>query len=104
MQTVLKYDNAILYANTMAIMKNFVVSKKINYVCMASSQNRFVLSDLSITIDFSEYKKMLCFLYKGKKAFYGSFYENEWFLDFSASAHFTLFESDFVDMTLGNYG
>ena len=73
MQTVLKCDNAILYANTMAIMKNFVVSKKINYICMASSQNRFVLPGLPITIDLSEYKKVLCFLYKGKKALYGSF-------------------------------
>jgi len=43
-------------------------------------------------------------LCKGKKVPYGSFYEGEWFLDSSASAYFTLFESDFVDMTLGNYG
>ena len=41
---------------------------------------------------------------KGKKVPYGSFYKGEWFLDSSASAYFTLFESDFVDMTLGNYG
>ena len=40
---------------------------------------------------------------KGKKAPYGSFYEDEWFLDSSASTHFTLFEFDFVNMILGNY-
>ena len=28
----------------------------------------------------------------------------EWFLDSSASAHFTPFKSDFVSMTQGNYG
>ena len=39
----------------------------------------------------------------GKKASYGSFYEDEQFLDSSTSTHFTPFESDFVSMTLGNY-
>ena len=33
-----------------------------------------------------------------------NFYEDEWFLDSGASTYFTLFESDFVNMTLGNYG
>ena len=61
----------------MATMKNFVVSKKINYVFMALSQNKFVLSDLPIVVNFSKCEKTLCFLYKGKKASYGSFYENE---------------------------
>ena len=28
----------------------------------------------------------------------------EWFLDSSTSAHFILFESNFVNMTLSNYG
>ena len=37
MQTVLKCDNAILYANVMAVMENFVVSKKMNYTCIALS-------------------------------------------------------------------
>ena len=73
MQTVLECNNAILYANTMIIMKNFIVSKKINYVCVTLSQNRFVLPSLPITMDLSEYKKVLYFLYKDKKAFYGSF-------------------------------
>ena len=34
---------------------------------------------------------------------YNSFYKNKWFLDSSTSAHFTLFKSDFVDITLGCY-
>ena len=55
-------------------------------------------------MNLSKYEKALCFLYKGKKAPHDSFYEDEWFLDSDASTHFTPFESDFVDMTLGNYG
>ena len=35
---------------------------------------------------------------------YGCSYNDEWFLDSGASAHFTPFESDFVSMTQGNYG
>jgi len=77
MQTILKYNNIIFYTNVMATMKNFVVSKKINYVSMALSQNKFVLPDLSIVVNFSKCEKTLYFLYKSKKAFYSSFYENE---------------------------
>ena len=40
---------------------------------------------------------------QGKEAPYGRSYNNEWFLDSGASAHFTPFESDFVSMTQGNY-
>ena len=43
-------------------------------------------------------------LYKGKKVPHGSFYEDKWFLNSNASTHFILFESDFVDITLGYYG
>ena len=103
MQTVFKCDNIILYTNTIVAMENFVALKEINYVCMASSQNRFVLSDLSITVNLSKYEKALYSLYKGKKASHGSFYKDEWFLDSDISTHFTLFESNFVNMTLGNY-
>jgi len=53
MQTILKYDNTIFYTNIIATMENFIVSKKINYACMALSQNKF------------------------EKASYGSFYEDE---------------------------
>jgi len=49
-QTVLKCDNTILCTNTMAAIEDFVASKKINYVYMASSQNRFILPNLSIAV------------------------------------------------------
>jgi len=74
MQTVLKYDNVISCANTIAIMEEFVVLKEINYICMVSSQNRFVLS---ITVNSFKCEKVLCFLCKGKKAPHGSFYKNK---------------------------
>ena len=72
-------------------------------VYIAPSQNKFVSSDLSITVNLSKYKKALYFSCKGKKVLYGSFYENKWFLDSSASTHFTWFKSNFVDMTPDNY-
>ena len=71
---------------------------------MASSQNKFVLSNSPISMNLSKCEKVLCFLCKGEKASYSSFYEDEWFLEFGISTYFTPFESDFVDMTLGNYG
>ena len=40
---------------------------------------------------------------KFEKASYSSFYEDEQLLDSGISTYFTLFESDFVDMTPGNY-
>jgi len=48
--------------------------------------------------------RALCTTCKGKEAPYGYSYNDEWFLDSSASAHFTPFESDFVFMTQENYG
>ena len=71
---------------------------------MTSNQNKFVLPNLPITTNLSKYKKALCFLYKNKNAPYGSFYEDEWFLNSSTSTHFTPFESNFINITLGNYG
>ena len=56
-----------------------------------------------ITVNLSKCEKLLCFLYKGKKVPHSSFYEGKCFLDSSVSIYFTLFESNFVDMTLGNY-
>ena len=88
----------------MAVIEDFVVSKEINYTCIASSQNRFVLSNSFITINLSKYKKVLCFLCKSKKVSHSSFYENEQFLNSDASTYFTLFKSNFVNITLGNYG
>ena len=103
-QTVLKYNYIISCTNTIAAMKDFVAMKKINYACMALNQNRFILPNLPIAVNLSKYKKALCSLCKGKKVHHGSFYKDEWFLDFDISTHFTLFKSDFVNMTLGNYG
>jgi len=37
MQTVLKYDNSITCANIIAIMKDFVIPNRINYICIALS-------------------------------------------------------------------
>jgi len=48
--------------------------------------------------------RALCTTCKGKEAPYSCIYNNEWFLDSDASAHFTPFESDFGSMTQGNYG
>ena len=42
-------------------------SSKVNYIYIASSQNKFLLFDLSITMNFSKCEKILCFLYKSKK-------------------------------------
>jgi len=70
---------------------------------MASSQNRFVLPDSSIVVNLFKYEKALCSLYKSKKASYSSFYEDKWFLDSGTSIHFTPFESNFVNITWGNY-
>jgi len=61
----------------MAAIEDFVALKEINYICMASSQNIFVLPDSPIAVNLSKCKKTLCSLYKGKKAFYGSFYEDK---------------------------
>jgi len=77
MQTVFKHDNIILYTNTMAEIEDFVVLKEINYTCMTSSQNRFILPNSFITVNLSKCEKALCSLYKGKKASYGSFYKDE---------------------------
>ena len=50
-QTVLKYDYIISCTNTMAAIEDFVAMKKINYTCMASSQNRFILPNLPIVLN-----------------------------------------------------
>jgi len=72
MQTVLKYNNIILCTNTIAVIENFIALKKINYIYMASSQNRFVLLDSSIAVNLFKCEKALYFLHKGKKVFYSS--------------------------------
>jgi len=50
-QTVSKYGNAIIYANVMVTIEDFVISKKINYAYIALSQNKFVLPNLPITVN-----------------------------------------------------
>ena len=89
--------------NVITTIKNFVISNKINYACIASSQNKFVLPDLLIAVNLSKCEKALCFLYKDIKAPHSSFYKDKWFLNSGVSIYFTLFESDFVDMTSDNY-
>jgi len=44
---------------------------------MASSQNRFILPNLSIAVNLSKCEKALCSLCKGKKVHHGSFYKDE---------------------------
>ena len=85
-------------------MEDFIGSSRVNYAYMASSQNRFVLPNSLIIMNLSKCKKILYFLCKGKKASHSSFYEDKWFLDSGASTHFTPFESNFVNITLDNYG
>ena len=43
---------------------------------MASNQNKFVLPNLSITVNLFKCEKVLCFSCKGKKVSYSNFYEN----------------------------
>ena len=65
-----------LCINITIVMKDSIGSSKVNYICIALSQNRFVLSNLLITMILSKYEKALCSLYKGKKTPYDSFYED----------------------------
>ena len=85
-------------------MEDFIWSSKVNYTYIASSQNGFVLPNLPIAANPSKCEKVLCSLCKGKKAPHGSFYKDELFLDSDISTHFTPFESNFVNITLDNYG
>jgi len=87
----------------MAAIEDFVALKQINYVYMTSSQNRFVLPDSPIAVNLSKCEKALYSLYKSKKAPHDSFYEDELFLNSDISTYFIPFESDFVNITLGNY-
>jgi len=54
---------------------------------------------LPITENLQRCDTVLCTTYKSKEVSYGCSYNDEWFLDSGASAHFTPFESDFVSMT-----
>ena len=65
--------------NVGILMEDFIGSSRVNYICMTSSQNRFVLSDSFIAVNLSKCEKTLCSLCKSKskKAPHGSFYEDE---------------------------
>jgi len=63
-----------------------------------------MLPALPIAENLQRCDRALCTICKGKEASYGHSYNDEWFLDSGASAHFTPFESDFVFMTQENYG
>jgi len=63
-----------------------------------------VLPASSIAKNLQRCDRALCTTCKGKEVPYGHSYNNEWFLDSGAFAHFTPFKSDFVSMTQGNYG
>jgi len=80
------------------------LSKYEKALCVRSmSKLSLILRTFSVTGSVASLFLILCFLCKSKKVSYGSFYKDEWFLDSSDSVHFTLFESDFVNITLGNY-
>ena len=51
MQNILKCDNIIIYANVIAVMEDLIVLRRINYVCIALSLNKFVLPDLFIAVN-----------------------------------------------------
>jgi len=53
----------------MAVMEDFVISKKINYIYIVLSQNKFVLPDSLIAVNISKCEKALCFLCKSKKVY-----------------------------------
>ena len=63
--------------NVTIVMENFIGSSRVNYTYIALNQNKFVLSDLFITMNFSKCEKRLYFLCKSKKVPYGSFYEDK---------------------------
>jgi len=94
-------QSSTTYTNVIAATRDFVALSSV--VCMARCDNKFVLSALPIAENLQRCDKALYTTCKGKEAPYGCFYNDEWFLDSSASAHFTSFESDFVSITQGNY-
>jgi len=78
----------------MAATRDFVALSSV--VCMARCNNKFVLPVLPIAENLQKCDRVLCTTCKSKEVPYGCSYNDEWFLDSGASAHFTSFESDFV--------
>ena len=62
--------------NVDVVIKDSIGSSRVNYVCMALSQNEFILPDSSIAVNLSKCEKTLCSLCMDKKASHDSFYEN----------------------------
>ena len=81
----------------MAATRDFVALSSI--VCIAQCDNKFVLPALPIAENLQRCDRALYTVYKGKEALYSCSYNDKWFLDSGASAHFTPFKSDFVSMT-----
>ena len=48
-------------------IEDIIESDRVNCVYIAFDQNKFVLSDLFITVNLFKYEKALCFLCKSKK-------------------------------------
>jgi len=86
----------------MAATRNFVASSSVIY--MAQCDDKFVLPASPIAENLQRCDRALCTTCKGKEVLYSCSYNDEWFLNSGAFAHFTPFESDFVSMTQGNYG
>ena len=59
------------------VIEGSIGSSRVNCAYIAFNQNKFVLPNLPITVNLSKCKKVLCFLYKGKKASHSSFYEDK---------------------------
>jgi len=84
-------QSLVTCTNVMAAIRNFIALSSV--VCMARCDNK------SIAENLQRCDRALCTTCKGKEMPYGCSYNDEWFLDSGASAHFTPFESDFVFMT-----
>ena len=82
-------QSSITCANVMAATRDFVALSSV--VCMARCDNKFVLPASPIAENLQRCDRALCTTCKGKEAPYGHSYNDEWFLDSGASAHFTPF-------------
>ena len=59
------------------VIEDSIGSSRGTYICIASSQNRFILPDLFIAMNLSKCERTLCSLYRSKKAPYDSFYKDK---------------------------
>jgi len=61
------------YTNIVTTIENFIISSRVNYTCIASSQNKFVLPDLSITMNFSNVRRYYISYIRVKKCSIAAF-------------------------------